>query len=117
MRTSTTHNFVEPPRGVQLVHQDGTAIVMLRGEIDLTHRDELQTALAEAIQAKSVTVDLSGTTFIDSTALNALIRAHRAAHTAEVRMTVTSGPDNVMKTLRVSGVEQLLANDGQPVAG
>jgi len=115
MRTSSTYDSVEQPAGVRVVHQDGTAIVMLHGDIDISLRHDLQAALVEAMEAKRVTVDLSRATFIDSTTLNALIGAHRTAHMADVTMMLTPGPENVMRTLHVSGVDQLIAEGGRNV--
>jgi anti-anti-sigma factor len=96
--------------GVQLMHSDGTAVVLLRGEIDMRFRDHLESVLTEAMAAADhVVVDLSHATFIDSTTLNALVIAHRAAGDAAVTLTIRSGPDNVMRALTTSGIDQLIA--------
>src|SRR5258705_13832797 len=53
------------------------AVVGLRGDHDLESTDELWRALARACGRPVVIVDLSECTFIDSTALNLLLAAHR----------------------------------------
>jgi anti-sigma B factor antagonist len=58
---------------------DGRAVVVLRGELDLATRaplaDELQSLVAAG--ATSVVVDLAGVTFLDSTGLGTLLEARR----------------------------------------
>ena len=53
------------------------AVVAVRGEIDLFTAPELKSALSEAIESghTRIVVDLTDTTFLDSTALGVLIRA------------------------------------------
>ena len=68
-------------RGIELdIPQPGTAIVKLRGELDLTTRARLTHVLAGASTQPTVLVDLSECTFADSTVVAALVTA-----SAEVR--------------------------------
>ena len=68
-------------RGIELeVPQPGTAIVKLRGELDLSTRARLTHVLAGASAQATVLVDLSECTFADSTVVAALVTA-----SAEVR--------------------------------
>jgi anti-sigma B factor antagonist len=100
--------------GVHAVRENGTALVVLRGEVDLSLGQELRVALAEAMGADRVIVDLGAATFIDSTTINALLVARRAAQAAHVALVILPGPDNVMRTLQVSGVADLIAISGAP---
>src|SRR5689334_6209513 len=97
------YNEVQQP-GVHLTRQNGAAIVVLRGDIDLTLRSELQVTLAEAVAADRVIIDLRPATFIDSTTINALLIARRAAKLAGVPLALTRGAHNVMRTLEIAGV-------------
>jgi len=108
MASDNSEDFIEQPGNVRLVHHNSTAIVCLRGDIDVNSRDELRVKLAEALAADRVIVDLSRARFIDSTTINALLVAHRAAQLAKVTLTIAPGPDNVMRTLRIAGVAELL---------
>lgn len=56
---------------------DGTRIIVAAGEIDLTARP----TLTEAFDARNLSVDFSGVTFIDSTGLTCLIAAKGASDT------------------------------------
>lgn len=62
------------------VPQTGTAIVKLRGELDLSSKPRLTQALAGASEQAKVLVDLSECTFADSSVVRALVTA-----TAELR--------------------------------
>ena len=66
---------------------DGVAVVAVAGEADLYTAPELKAALADAIEggARCVLVDLSQTTFIDSTTLGVLMGARQAAAPARRR--------------------------------
>ncbi len=63
---------------------EGRHVVAVRGEIDLFTAPELKKTLADAIEngAARVVVDLSETTFLDSTALGVLIGADCLLYTS-----------------------------------
>jgi anti-anti-sigma factor len=96
---------------VRLVRIGGTAIAYLAGDVDCAYADELAIGLAEAMSGDHVIVDLTQATFIDSTVINALVIAHRAAELAKATLTVVPGPASVMHTLSVSGVDEFLTFD------
>jgi len=70
------------------VHADDTerVVVAVWGEVDLASRDRLQsaivTAIGEAGPGHNVIVDLSETTFLDSTGIGVLVRGSQAADAA-----------------------------------
>jgi anti-anti-sigma factor len=57
------------------VPQTGTAIVKLRGELDVSNKPCLTRALAGASEQATVLVDLSECTFADSSVVTALVTA------------------------------------------
>ena len=88
---------------------EGRHVVAVRGEIDLFTAPELKKTLADAIEngASRVVVDLSETTFLDSTALGVLIGGHlsrrlRKAATAANR--VAGGETDVRVRDAIGGV-------------
>ena len=85
---------------------DGYIVVWAHGEIDMATAPELMKEVGEAVRARPgrVIVDLTQVTFMDSTGLNALVRAkHRAD--GEVRLV---GPcEMVRKVLRLTGLEEV----------
>jgi anti-anti-sigma factor len=99
---------------VDLVHNNGRASVVLRGEVDLALADELTRAITAAMSRPRVVIDLTHATFIDSTVIAALVAAHDHAATTSTDLTVVPGPDNVMRTLSVGGVDGLFAFTAPP---
>jgi anti-anti-sigma factor len=87
-----------------------TAIVAAPGEVDLTVAGPLRDALLSALNAGALglVVDLTGTTFIDSAGVTALVRASRRASASEatVRLAVTTAP--VTRVLSLVGIDQLI---------
>jgi anti-sigma B factor antagonist len=59
-------------------------ILAPQGEVDLASYTDLRSLIADLIEADrvNIVVDLSGTTFLDSTALGALIGGRRKAYAA-----------------------------------
>jgi anti-sigma B factor antagonist len=87
-----------------------TAVVSGTGEIDLTNADGLREALLAALNgdAAALVADLTGTTFLDSAGVTALVRAsRRAADTgATFRLAVTALP--VLRVLSLVGIDRLI---------
>jgi anti-sigma B factor antagonist len=68
------------PGQIAVDDQDGTWVVRVLGEHDLTTREPLATELERvAATGARVVVDLSGTEFLDSTILGVLIGGHAQA--------------------------------------
>jgi anti-sigma B factor antagonist len=88
----------------------GIPVVAAPAEIDITSAGLLRTALlaARAIGRRAVVVDMSGTYFCDSAALNVLVRAHQQAEAegCEVRL-IMSGTD-VLRIFLVTGIDRLI---------
>ena len=90
--------------------QPGRAVVALSGEGDLAVREELTTALLDAVAvAPVVVVDLAALRFLDSTGIHALVMAHQAAQREGVRLFVVNAGGVVADVLDLTGVADLLA--------
>jgi stage II sporulation protein AA (anti-sigma F factor antagonist) len=101
---------------VDLVRADGTAVLYLRGEVDMALADRLEAAIAEGMGGHRLVFDLTHATFIDSTVINALVAAHHDAAITDTSLTLVPGPDAVMRTLAVSGVDVLFMDSADPQA-
>ncbi len=98
-------------------HVEGTrldgerGLVSLRGEVDIYTAPRFKECLLELLESgvSRVVVDLSGVTFIDSTALGVLIGGVRRLHDRDGRMAlvVTSRP--VERVLTVTGLDRVFA--------
>jgi anti-sigma B factor antagonist len=97
------------------IDQDqNTRTVTVRGELDMSNAGELASLLTDLPDPTGhtvVRVDLAAVTFIDSTAISALIAGYRAAHDAHLRYAVVGVQGQVEKVLRVAGVLEALTND------
>ena len=91
---------------------DGVTVVAT-GEIDLLAAPHLRTALLDATQSGSaeVAVDLSDTSFIDSTGLSVIVQAWRRAEADGHRLVVVAASPPVTRVLTTSGLAELLGLD------
>jgi anti-sigma B factor antagonist len=88
---------------------EGRAVIGLRGEVDIYTAPRFKERLLALIDggATRLVVDLSGVTFIDSTALGVLIGGVRRLHDAggEMALVVTTRP--VERVLSITGLERV----------
>jgi anti-sigma B factor antagonist len=87
-----------------------THVVIAEGEIDITAAPSLRAALRLFSQRGRgrLVLDLTQTTFLDSTAIGALAGHMREAGAAGGRLTVACGNENVLRVLEVSGMARAL---------
>jgi anti-anti-sigma factor len=87
---------------------DGSSIVAIGGELDLSTIPRMQAPLLEQIgQRPAVLVDLSGLTFIDSSGIGILIRALRGANGTPVHILIATD-SQVDRVFRIAGVSEAL---------
>ena len=86
---------------------DDTHVVAVTGEIDLFTAPEFKQRVSAPIDAgcKHVIVDLTETTFIDSSSLGVLIGAHRRLLRLQGRLVVVCSNDAIVKTFRITGLD------------
>ena len=89
-------------------------VVAVRGEINLFTAPELKSALSEAIESghTRIVVDLTDTTFLDSTALGVLIGAVKRLRSRDGRLTIVNVDDNIAKTFEITGLDQIFPISG-----
>ena len=89
--------------------QDHTYAISLAGEIDLYTAPEFKQQLLEVIGegATHVIVDLTSTTFIDSTTLGVLVGGLRRLRTADGRMTIVCSDPNITKIFEITGLDRV----------
>jgi len=88
---------------------DHREIVAVAGEIDLFTAPELKAAIGEALESgrTRIVVDLSATTFLDSTALGVLIGAVKRLRSREGVLTIVNTDPNIAKTFEITGLDQI----------
>jgi anti-sigma B factor antagonist len=84
-------------------------VVAVRGEIDLFTAPDLKAMLVEAIDGGKtrIVVDLSETTFLDSTALGVLIGAIKRIRARDGALTLVNTDPNIAKTFEITGLDQI----------
>jgi anti-sigma B factor antagonist len=89
----------------------GAAVVALTGEVDLYTCPEFKAELLRVIGdgAALVVVDLTETTFIDSTALGVLIRGVERLRRGGGRLAVVCVDPNMTKIFEVTGLDRVFS--------
>jgi anti-sigma B factor antagonist len=89
------------------VVDDGTHIVAVAGEIDLFTAPEFKQRVSAPIDEgrTHVVVDLTDTTFIDSSSLGVLIGAHRRLRRLDGSLVIVCSNDAIVKTFRITGLD------------
>jgi anti-sigma B factor antagonist len=84
-----------------------THVVAVSGEIDLFTAPEFKQRVSAPIDAgrHNVVVDLSATTFIDSSSLGVLIGAHRRLKLRGGTLVVVCDNEAIVKTFRITGLD------------
>lgn len=87
-----------------------TAIVTVRGELDLATADPLYRRGSAAIgrHTRLLLVDLAGVSFCDSRGLSALVRIANAADAADCSYGLIAPQPLVTKVLRITGLDRRL---------
>ena len=95
---------VDTPLRIDTIGRDGSLVVVVRGEVDITTSPMLDEALLQArgTSAASIVVDLDGVTFIDSTGLHVLIK-HARTDDGRARIRLTRGSPATQRVFELSG--------------
>jgi anti-sigma B factor antagonist len=88
---------------------DGVGVVRLTGEVDMYTAPQLKQSMLGLIDdgAAKVVIDLSGVTFIDSTALGVLIGGVRRLHAAGGAMALVVATRPVGRVLSITGLDRV----------
>ena len=84
-------------------------LIALTGEVDLYTAPEFKQELLDAIAkgAKHVVVDLSGTTFIDSTTLGVLVGGVTRLRTHDGQLSLICSDRNITKIFEITGLDRV----------
>ena len=94
------------------VELDGdVAVVVLAGEIDLYTAPRFKDVVMHSIDdgAQRVVVDLTGATFIDSTALGVLVGAGKRLHLVQGALAIACLNGNIRRILEITGLDGVFA--------
>lgn len=84
--------------------------VCISGELDHVSCGQLEPAMleAEASPAKRIVLDLDGLEFIDSSGLQAILKAKRRGESDPGRLTMTRGTGEVAEMFRLTALDLVL---------
>jgi len=87
--------------------REGIHVVAVTGEIDLFTAPEFKQRMAKPIEdgIARLIVDLTATTFIDSSSLGVLIGAHRRLKQRKGALVVVCDNDTIVKTFKITGLD------------
>ena len=90
---------------------EGVFIITLSGEVDLYTAPEFKQQLIDAVAegAKHVVVDLSKTTFIDSTTLGVLVGGVRRLREKDGDLSLVCSDRNITKIFEITGLNQVFS--------
>ena len=88
----------------------GGTTVRASGELDLATAPELRECLA--LVAGDVVLDLTGVTFVDSSAIALLVSEHRRRVAKNEALTVTGSSPMALRVFEISGLDQLVNLNG-----
>ena len=104
--------MLDPGLTIEESWQDGLPVLSLRGEADVLTAPLLRHALADATERfRVVVLDLSGVTFLDSTALSVLVVARRG-----LTIRITGLRPHVRKVFDVTGLSDSFSVYGDRTA-
>jgi len=95
---------------VTLHEQNSTLTVAVSGELDISTVPAFNKELSELRHnaAKTVVLDLSSTSFMDSTGLSAVLVAEMHARMRGQKFVVVAGPPHVHELFKLTGVDNFL---------
>jgi anti-sigma B factor antagonist len=105
----------------QLAPEAGTNVLAVEGELDLATAPRLKGPLMEVAgeTRNRVVIDMSGLTFIDSTALRLLVDANRQRSAENPLVVVCSNP-KVLRIFKISGLGagfEMVSSLGEALSG
>lgn len=90
---------------------EGVVVIALSGEVDLYTAPEFKQQLIDAVAegARHVVVDLSSTTFIDSTTLGVLVGGVRRLCEHDGELSLVCSDRNITKIFEITGLDKVFA--------
>jgi anti-sigma B factor antagonist len=91
---------------------DDVHFVQIRGEVDMSHEDELRGELRTAVAAKpkGIVVDLTECEFIDSSGVRALLLSREEQHPEDGAepLAVAASSEQILRILSVMGLDRVI---------
>jgi anti-sigma B factor antagonist len=91
--------------------EPGEQRLVVEGDLDLAGAPKIDEWAKRMLEggAKHLILDLTATTFIDSTAVRSVLMAHEMAHAASASFVVVAEHNNVLRVFQITGLDKTLA--------
>ena len=95
---------------LDLEHRPDWAVVVVKGEVDISNAEELHKTVSDLVDAgnKSVAVDMRTTSFMDSSGLRVLIRADEMVTESGGKLLILVNGGPVDRLFHITGLESKL---------
>jgi anti-sigma B factor antagonist len=100
-----------PNFSVDVVHLDGSAELVVTGELDISTGAALRCAVAKVVgpHLRGVTIDVGRLTFVDVAGLRAIVGAQEMSVTAGAEFTLASVGSRTQRVIQLAGFHELEA--------
>lgn len=100
-------------------HPDGAVSVSPAGDLDVSTSHRLLACVDDLLaEGRSrITLDLQAVTFIDSSGLGALVKAHKRAEAAPADLVVVGPRPHIYRAMEISGIVKVIHMAGPGTAG
>ena len=98
------------PISTSVSHEDGIAVVMVGGDVDLATVPDFEAAITEALtqEPTALVVDLSGVDFLASAGLQTLVATHESVSKTARFAVVANGPAT-SRPIQLTGLDQIFS--------
>jgi anti-anti-sigma factor len=104
-----------PTFDVRVVEADDGPVIVARGDLDLAAYNTLRRCIESCCaQHPCVVLDVSEVTFMDSTAINALIWAHRCLGNRPGAVVLRNPSRAVVRVIEIAGLDGTIAIETTP---
>lgn len=87
--------------------RDDLTLVRLSGEVDLSWSGQVREAILDALEQRSVGVDLAGVSYIDSSGIAALVEGLQTARDSERRFVLIAASPAVLAVLELARLDRV----------
>jgi anti-sigma B factor antagonist len=86
--------------------EDGRVSIRVKGELDMAATPTLTQAITGVAGVERIHLDMSGVTFLDSSAIGALVASGREVSEKGSRLEIGPRSDIVSRVLQITGLEE-----------
>jgi len=92
----------------EIRHVDATAVVSLRGEVDLEHSPAAREVLLSCVRSgRSLIVDLSGVEYIDSSGIASLVEAFQESRKRGSRFSLAAVSPSALRVFELARLDRV----------